>query len=97
MEHKDDKVFLFPQAFMSLLSLACKGKAEWISGITVLLCVFRAELHEGDVQVSVEELRQGAEYCSGDPETHPHRTPRVRTLRLNQVQIILKTVQYIKC
>lgn len=38
MEDKNDKVFRFPRAVMTLLSLACKGGAEWISGVTVHLC-----------------------------------------------------------
>lgn len=61
--------------------------AKWLSGIIVSLCTcVRAELYEGDVQVSVEELWQGAEHCSGDPETHPYSTPRVRTLTVTQLQ-----------
>lgn len=73
----DDQFFFF-QVFGVII-----GK-EKQNGWMVSLChcplVFRTELHEGDVQVSVEELWEGAEYSSGDPETHPHRTSRVRTL-----------------
>lgn len=43
-----------------------------------MCCVSPAELHEGDVQVPVEELWQGAEYCRWHSETHPHHPPGVR-------------------
>lgn len=36
------------------------------------------ELHEGDVQMPLEELWQGAEHGSRHPEAHPGRPPRVR-------------------
>lgn len=36
------------------------------------------ELHEGDVQMPLEKLWQGAEHGSGHPEAHPGRPPRVR-------------------
>lgn len=38
MDDKDNKAFLFPQAYVSLLSRAGTGKAEWINGVTVHVC-----------------------------------------------------------
>jgi len=44
----------------------------------VFSVVCPAELHEGDVQVPVEELWQGAEYHCWHSETHPHHPSGVR-------------------
>lgn len=36
------------------------------------------ELHESDVQMPLEKLWEGAEYCGRHPEAHPDSSPRVR-------------------
>lgn len=39
---------------------------------------FLVELHEGDVQMLVEELWKGPQHLLRDPATHPHGPPGVR-------------------
>lgn len=68
---KRDK-FALMSLMLVLLQTHFNIKPHVYLTVAVTLCVFLVELHEGDVQVPVEELWEGAEYRCWHPETHPH-------------------------
>lgn len=61
------------------LSVKASVDHQWSLGSseTCFLSTFPVELHEGDVQMLVEELWKGPQHLLRDPATHPHGPPGV--------------------
>lgn len=60
-----------------------RGLVFFLSSLQLMLLYSSfLELHEGDVQMPVEKLWEGAEYSCRDSETHTDRSPWVRELSL---------------
>lgn len=65
----------------SMVSCWAGGTRKLLDGfacVVVMFSLLSVELHEGDVQMPLEELWQGAEHGSRHPEAHPGCPPRVR-------------------
>ncbi len=86
------------QFFVSVWMLGTRGLLIDVDQCTHCAPVSLTELHEGDVQVSVEELWEGLEHSRRDPKAHSNRSPGVRHLRYNEkAQTCLLSTPYLPC